>query len=214
MRNWHMAIHGLLAVLLIIAVISGARTTARLQMEINHLKMRLLCIESNVKWLAKGEKTISVYDTPGTDEILGVFANRQDIEQAYFEMTDVSAAGVKALSTMPSLKSVTFISTMQIKDDALEQLAACPKLESLRLEAAQVTAAGIAAFERVPTLRTLKIDFGVAPPPASALVEQLSKLTQLTELELGSWASDKELADLQSALPNCEVRMLHRSQTP
>jgi hypothetical protein len=167
-------------------------------------------VRRNLEALRKRETNIAhFYTNVGVDEDLDKFDNLPQIEEAIFELTDVTMTGLAKVRKWSNLNKLTLYGgTGGITDEALAQLAGHPKIETLILINTNVTDQGLKVLPTFPNLRSLRLYYDAQNPTqinAAGLdhLKSVSKLEQLTVY--GRWAQLKSTAELQKMLPNCKI---------
>jgi len=116
---------------------------------------------------------------------------------------NVTAAGVRHLRDCKNLKDLNLGST-SVGDTGLEYFRDCKDLTSLRLAKTGVSNAGLAHLKGMTKLTHLYLD-GL-PAVGDDGLKHLAGLKSLTTLDLrGTQATAEGVANLQKALPNCEI---------
>jgi hypothetical protein len=111
-------------------------------------------IGRNVKELKAGKtKTLHVIGTRRTDSLLEQIRGMPEIEDVYMEDTDITAAGMRHLGTLPNLKTM-MVYNGAAGDEGMLELRNCTKLESLAIYDTRITEDAIAELHRyIPSVR-------------------------------------------------------------
>ena len=128
------------------------------------------------------------------------------IEVLSLEMTDVTEAGFKSISTLPKLRLLS-LHHRGFDAKGLAHLKGMTSLEELRLMNTSVTNEGLSVLADLPNLKKLSIstEERMSTLTDAGLVH-LRGLSSLEKLELsGGWASKNAIAKLQSELPHCKI---------
>ena len=114
------------------------------------------------------------------------------------QLTDAGLAHLKALTTLQTLDL-----PKQITDAGLAHLKALTNLQTLYLYETQITDAGLVHLKGLTSLQTLRLDLTQI---TDAGLVHLKGLTGLQLLYVSNTKiTDAGVADLQKALPNCEI---------
>ncbi|MBX7103835.1 MAG: PDZ domain-containing protein [Gemmataceae bacterium] len=170
------------------------------------------------------------------DEHLDVLANHPRLKKLDLNYTGIRGPGLAAVGKLKHLEYLDLEGT-GIGDDGLKHLEACGELLILDVSRTRFTAAGLSAVNKLTKLRELALDYcadeiggtgGIAAVPlqaaaaangidltkrkarftAAQLVDQLSGLTQLTELSLrGIKYSPDEVRALSRKWPTATIRL-------
>ena len=119
-----------------------------------------------------------------------------------FRKTQISDADLEHLKRLPHLESLN-IECPQITDRGLSYLQGLTRLVLLGLDTTQVTDIGLPYLEKLTNLSVLLL---ADTKITDAGLEYLKMLENLEMLSLeGTQVTDAGVADLQKALPDCEI---------
>ncbi len=154
-------------------------------------------------------KTIRLYSTVGTDNLLKQLKDVSGLEGLKLELTDVSDRGMGSVAALKGLRSLTIYGgPPSISDSGLARLKPLSKLETLKLINTQVTDEGLAVLKDFPRLRKLTLfhEKWRSATFTSAGLVHLEGLKNLEVLVLaGGWAVKDDIRRMRHALPNCAV---------
>lgn len=126
----------------------------------------------------------------------------QSVSEIELSGSPVSDAGLAYLNGLTGLKQLLLGET-QVSDAGLAHLNRLPALEWLDLEGTQVTDAGLVNVKRLTTLHWLSLR---GTQVGDAGLEHVKSLTVLDSLVLSDTrVSDAGIAELQRALPKCQI---------
>jgi hypothetical protein len=143
-------------------------------------------IRRNVAELKAGKtKTLHLIFIRNTDTLLEQIRGMPEIEDVYIEDTDITAAGMRHLGTLPNLKSLMAYNGVG-SDAGMLELRNCTKLEHVEIYDRSITEDAIAELKRhIPNVRvTTKHgeETGIrdaetdkeikAPPPESDAIQE------------------------------------------
>jgi hypothetical protein len=156
----------------------------------------------------RGNHSIELYDTKGTDDILSHLQAAEDIHDFTFNLTDVSEEGLRIVAGMRGLRRLELYGGRGITDAAIAHLRGKAGLEELVLRNTRVTNDGLVVLKELPDLKRLTIyqerlhgkDLG------DAGLVHLAALSKLEELRIvGGWATDAAIRALEAKMPGCRV---------
>ena len=145
------------------------------------------------------------------------------LENGEYEITDAGLVHLKGLTNLQELG----ISETGITDVEIAYLKRFTKLQSLTIGAHQFTSVGVSRLKDLPQLRSLRLsymrdgglsllkhmdkletlNFFASPELSDAGLVHLKELTKLKRLDLQSTdVNGAGVADLQKALPDCEIK--------
>jgi len=152
---------------------------------------------------------IYLYGMRRTDELLERFRERTDVRSILLEDTDISDAGMAHIATMPNLKQLALTMADRVGDSGLAAIAGHKPLEKLWLYNTHISNDGLASLETFPGLSTLGLHWSWrGERPTDACVVYLKQLTNLKTLIIGGdWISASGIAQIRSALPQCDVKL-------
>jgi hypothetical protein len=124
----------------------------------------------------------------------------------------ITDAGLKHLVSLNRLTHVNLCWPDQkkggvISDNGMDTIALMTSLESLDLRATQVTDAGLAKLRALPQLKELKLGNTAITDQGLANLQPIKALRNVNIHNCKS-VTGKGIADLQKALPNCQVSQL------
>lgn len=152
-----------------------------------------------------GDRIISIDldGTKATDADIVHIAALPDVKSLNLANTAITDAGLKELGKLKKLKFLYLFNTA-VTDAGAAHLQALPRLEVLCLDQTQITDIGLRSLEELPRLEKLHVHSN--SPITDAGLESLKKHTRLFELRVGgSGITEKGLAALKAALPDCNV---------
>jgi len=121
--------------------------------------------------------------------------------------TGISDAALEVLSQMPHLVAVS-VDSMQATQIGIAHLAKCPKLEILNLHDANDD--NVAQLRQLPRLDFLTLQNAQLTKKSLTSFKAIPKLSLLTFIDCD--LSDEHLAQLQTALPTCQVQRFTSQQ--
>ena len=198
----------------------------------------LVCASCNVKPTAEWQKeffdrqvaeveagnsdSIQLYDMENTDTLLHSVVGLGGVKWLVLSQTNVTNAGIADVATLPDLTRLTFHS-LRIKDEWLEILSSCPRLDELELcPRNHPVTFHISKALALPHLRKLRLSIYVyrgddegdaTRQTADSVLADLEQATSLEELELDGLSFENRkpaLIALQQKLPNCKISLLSR----
>lgn len=158
---------------------------------------------------ADSDRSIYLYETSGTNDLLKRLSEVPEVELLKLELTDVTDKGMRYVAALPKLKSLTvYGGYWSVGNRGLAQLRRLANLKHLELINTRVTDDGLVVLKDVPRLQSLVLfhEAWRGRTFTDAGVAHLKGLTNLQTLELiGGWISDEAARELQRALPNCKI---------
>ena len=175
---------------------------------------------------------VEVVPPPATpklsDEDCRIFEKLTDLREAHLARTGVSDKAVKYLSGLRKLRILRLPRTA-VSDEGVKSLRNLTQLETLDLGFTKITDAGVASLSDLKELRKLSLyetnvtDAGLAALANLKNLEQLQlSVNQMSQLGIGhlkalsnltevyifdhGQLTEKELAEIESSLPNCKIR--------
>ncbi|HVJ68844.1 MAG TPA: hypothetical protein VM510_12720, partial [Caulifigura sp.] len=147
---------------------------------------------------------------PITDADLDHLATLADLKILNLSGSRITDAGLAKLASLKRLKFLYLFKT-DITDAGLAHLKELPRLEVLCLDQTLITDEGVKSLEALPRLEKLHVHSRAALTDAS--IESLSKHVRLFELKIGGPGfTEKGIARLREALPNCTVQYDPRTE--
>jgi len=145
---------------------------------------------------------VRFFGTHETDAGLVHLADLTKLESLYLSRTHVTDEGLRHVARLKGLK-VLVLSDTPTSDDGLAHLAGMVNLQTLWLAFTHVSDAGLVHLAGLRGLTDLSL--ARTQVTDSGLVH-LAGLTKLKSLHLGeTQVTDAGIAELQKALPNCEI---------
>jgi hypothetical protein len=164
----------------------------------------------------RGDHAITLYDTDGTDEILGHLRNTDDLQNLTLYLTDVTEEGMHLVATLPKLRRLELSGGHPgIDDNGLIRLQGKTGLEELILKNTPVTNEGLAVLKELPDLKRLSLVYNAVGPSrlSDAALTHMLSLLKLEELRIvGHWASDSAIQSLRMKMPGCTILQLEADQ--
>lgn len=199
--GWLAAVTSCISIVLALVLL---RQHASYQSEVSRLAFRLNWIEDSAAKLQIGDSALTIYSMKNADRLLSIFSHRLDVTAIHVEMTDVTAEGIRVMSTMPALEEVGLAGN-PVSDEMLQLLASCESLETVRLSFAQVSPSGLRFLAQSDSLHTLTLEANWTAEESEEVLRALQPIGTLRRLEVGSWANGETLRALKDALPNCVI---------
>jgi hypothetical protein len=175
-------------------------------------RQRQVWIDTQLRELRSGETdTIHFYTTEQTDDLLKVFAGMSEVRRMGFELTDVTADGMKMVAKLPNLRElVLYGGRPSVDNEGLREISGHKQIVTLKLVNTDVTDEGLAVLATLPNLRSVTLyreAFRDRTLTDKGLLS-LGTLDQLEELVIdGGWASSAAVEQLQTELPNCKISL-------
>ncbi len=192
--------------ILIIAVVHQGRKAEQRSQEERLASEVARCMQD----LTSGASNeIYLYGMRRTDELLEHFRERTDVRSILLEVTDISDAGMAHIATMPNLEQLALTVADRVGDSGLAAIAGHKRIEKLWLYNTHVSDGGLASLKSLPSLNTLGLNWSQrGERPTDACVVYLKQLTNLKTLIIGGdWISASGIAQIRSALPQCDVKL-------
>ena len=171
-------------------------------------------------------KTMIASFCPFTDTVIKELKRHDTLERLWLDHTQITDNGLAHLVQLTNLQSLSLYGTA-VTDEGLVHLKGLTNLKDLSLYDTQVTDVGLAALKDLELVdfsipSAAKTDLGLKnylaslKPPSQLYLSEwkitdaglihLKQLTNLKRLDLiGTKITDAGVADLQMALPNCEI---------
>ncbi len=139
------------------------------------------------------------------DEVLPDLAAYPSVELLNLDGRYVTDAGLPALAELPNLR-VLHLGNTRITDAGMADLAELTQLEWLSLQNTPITDAGLQELAELTNLQSLYLE-GTQVTDAGLTV--FAEMESLRILDLyNTQVTDDGVAELQAALPECEIRLL------
>jgi internalin A len=147
-------------------------------------------------------QTLMLKRTDITDAGLKELAVLQNLRDLDVSITAVTDAGLKHLAPLTHLHRLDLSGNRAITDAGMKELPHLKELDTLWLYGTRVGDSGMKEVGRLEKLQTLRLfNTNVGDEGLKELVE----LKQLRRLELGTKVTETGVAELQRALPGCEI---------
>ena len=138
------------------------------------------------------------------DRVEAVYFSDETLEER------VSPESLDALDDLPNLVELQFYGGI-IDDDGIRRIAKHQDLEVLHLMSFRVTDSG---FRHLSALKKLRKLFLYAPKATDeVVVETVKELPRLEELHIAGKLAKESIAEIQQALPNCQVIIVNAQGT-
>ncbi len=160
--------------------------------------------DDDLAWLAKlpDVETLELANNQAvTDAGLAHLAGLKNLRVLYLHRTRVTGVGLSAVAE--SLRTLS-LSYSPVTDEGLAPLRAAGRLRNLQLKSTRIGDQGLAHLAAIKSLESLQLSNTDITDDG---LPSLAALTGLQQLSLrGTLVTAAGVADLQRALPNCEIR--------
>jgi serine/threonine protein kinase/Leucine-rich repeat (LRR) protein len=148
-------------------------------------------------------ETLSLADTPLTDEDLRQLAGCKSLRDLTLSGTKITSAGIASLAKLPSLVRL-YVARTPIGEAGVRQACNLPRLTHLSLQQVALTDDDLPLLKRLKELQWLDLS---ATPVSDAALTHLAELAALTRLDVRSTQlTDAGLEELRSAIgTRCEI---------
>ena len=149
-------------------------------------------------------KTLEFINSSITNEGVREAAKLKQLEKLSLSHTKITDECLKEVAKLPRLKDLGLWDT-QITDAGLKEVAKLTQLEVLNLGGTKITNRGLKNVSKLTKLTYLNLRY--ISRITDAGLKELTKLEKLQELNLqGTKVTRPGVAELQKALPKCEIR--------
>lgn len=173
-------------------------------------KLRLHGVPVDTKAITAVSKIPGVMDldlsnTDTRDEHLPILAGSVSLVRLSLERTLIEGRTFKSLYKLRQLRYLDLSQNKLVTGTTRELAAACPRLESLKLENSGLTDADMVEIAKLTHLS--KLDLDKNPRITEESLNQLTKLKELTKVHLsGTAISRAALPELRRKMPKCRFK--------
>ena len=129
-------------------------------------------------------------------------ADLEQVTRLHLSSTQITDAGLKEVAKLKQLEYINLNGT-QITDEGLKEVANLQRLTSLHLSSTQITDAGLKDIAKLKQLSSLSL---FATQITDEGLKDVAKLQQLKSIDLfGNKVTKAGMAQLKKALPKCEI---------